>query len=70
MVTRKICVASVVVVIGIELLIGSILLFALGGDLVQSNVKKVQGTSFSISFGNLYVSNRQGMRITHRNEDI
>lgn len=61
MVTRKICVAAVVVVIGIELLIGSILVFVLGGDLVQSNVKKVQGTSFSISLDNLYVSDRQGM---------
>lgn len=50
MVTRKICVAAVIVVLAIELLIGSILVFALGPDLVQSNVKKVQNTCFSISF--------------------
>ena len=42
MVDRKTCVAAITIIIGIELVAVSVLLFVLGNDLVQSNVKKVE----------------------------
>ncbi len=46
MVKRKICVAAISIIIGIEILAASILLFVFGNGLIQSNVKKVQNTGF------------------------
>jgi len=48
MVKRKICVSAISIIIAMELLIASILLFVFGNDLIQSNVKKVLNTFFFI----------------------
>ena len=50
MVDRKTCVAAITIVIGIELVAVSVLLFVLGNDLVQSNVKKVEHNLLSTTF--------------------
>jgi hypothetical protein len=38
---RKVCVSAISIIIGIELLVAGIILFVLGNNLIQSNVKKV-----------------------------
>ena len=49
MVKRKICVAVISTIIGIELLTIGILLFVFSDTLIQSNVKQVWNTFF-VSF--------------------
>ncbi len=38
---RKVYVSAISIIIGIELLVAGIILFVLGNNLIQSNVKKV-----------------------------
>lgn len=50
MVKRKVCISSIAIVIGIEFIAVSVLLFVFGNDLIQSNVKKVYRTLLFLDF--------------------
>jgi hypothetical protein len=41
MVKSKVCVGAISILMGIELMVAGILLFALGNNLIESTVKKV-----------------------------